>query len=220
MSPRGVEHIGVGMRYHSGKPVHPSMSPRGVEHWLGQAASYYFRGCIHQCRREALSTRGRRVARCPRPVHPSMSPRGVEHIQPAKAGMFSGKQTDRGKSQRPVAWVALVEETKPMKPTDKAILGMVSKSSGRNPSEPIGGLENEKPRRPSPHFKGEGSMVLVQIGRSKRRTEVRSGGGALCCHDVTPDHCGIRLPWDRNCELEPRQDPIQIEVKSEMRRSR
>ena len=23
----------------------------------------------------------------------------------------------------------------------------------------------------------------------------------LCCHDVTPDHHGIRLPWDRNCEL-------------------
>ena len=45
-----------------------------------------------------------------------------------------------------------------MKPTDKAILGMVSKSPGRNASEPIGGLENEKPRRPSPHFKGEGSM--------------------------------------------------------------
>ena len=23
----------------------------------------------------------------------------------------------------------------------------------------------------------------------------------LCCHDVTPDHRGIRPPWDRNCEL-------------------
>ena len=41
--------------------------------------------------------------------------------------MFSGRQTHRGKSQSPVAWVALVEETKLMKPTDKAILGMVSK---------------------------------------------------------------------------------------------
>ena len=29
-----------------------------------------------------------------------------------------------------------------MKPTDKAILGMVSKSPGRNASEPTGGLEN------------------------------------------------------------------------------
>ena len=42
--------------------------------------------------------------------------------------MFSGGQTHRGKSQSPVAWVAWVEETKPMKPTDKAILGMVSES--------------------------------------------------------------------------------------------
>ena len=77
--------------------------------------------------------------------------------------MFSGRQTHRGKSQSPVAWVALVEETKPMKPTDKAILGMVSKSSGRNESEPIGGLENEKPRRPSPHFEGEGSIAWRRL---------------------------------------------------------
>ena len=55
--------------------------------------------------------------------------------------MFSGRQTHRSKSQSPVAWVALVEETKPMKPTDKAILGMVSESPGRNASEPTGGLE-------------------------------------------------------------------------------
>ena len=41
----------------------------------------------------------------------------------------------------PVAWIALVEETKLMKPIDKAILGMVSESPGRNASEPRGGLE-------------------------------------------------------------------------------
>jgi len=34
-----------------------------------------------------------------------------------------------------------VEETKRMKLTDKAILGMVSKSPGRNASEPTGGPE-------------------------------------------------------------------------------
>ena len=56
--------------------------------------------------------------------------------------MFSGEQAHRGKSQSPVAWVAWVEETKPMKPTDKVILGMVSESPGRNASEPTGGLEN------------------------------------------------------------------------------
>ena len=67
-----------------------------------------------------------------------------------------------------------MEETKSMKPTDKAILGMVSKSPGRNESEPIGGLENLKPRRSSPHLKGEGSM-------SWRRLTVAAGhsGGVL-----------------------------------------
>jgi hypothetical protein len=40
------------------------------------------------------------------------------------------------KVRNPVAWVAYVEETKRMKPTDKAILGMVSESPGRNASEP------------------------------------------------------------------------------------
>jgi hypothetical protein len=42
----------------------------------------------------------------------------------------------------PVAWIALVEETKPMKPIDKALARRVSKSPGRNVSEPTGGLEN------------------------------------------------------------------------------
>ena len=62
-------------------------------------------------------------------------------VRPAKAGMFSGRQSHRGKSWNPVAWVASAEETKWMKPTDKAILGMVSESPGRNVSEPRGGLD-------------------------------------------------------------------------------
>ena len=39
-----------------------------------------------------------------------------------------------------VAWIAPVEETNPVKPIDKAVLGAVSKSPGRNVSEPTGGL--------------------------------------------------------------------------------
>src|SRR5258708_17253353 len=42
-----------------------------------------------------------------------------------------------------LAWVVSVEKTKRMKPTDKAILGMVSKSPGRNASEPTSGLETK-----------------------------------------------------------------------------
>ena len=59
----------------------------------------------------------------------------------------------------PLAWVVSVEETKRMKPTDKAIFGMVSESPGRNASEPTGGLETEKLRRPSPLGWGEGSRA-------------------------------------------------------------
>ena len=58
----------------------------------------------------------------------------------------------------PVAWIASVEETKPMKPIDKAILGMVSESPGRNESEPRGGLVRNELRRPSLLVSGEGSM--------------------------------------------------------------
>ena len=54
------------------------------------------------------------------------------------------RQTHRGNSRNPVAWVAFVEETKRMKPTDEAILGMVSESPGPNVSEPIGGLDRKE----------------------------------------------------------------------------
>ena len=52
-----------------------------------------------------------------------------------------GDSPTGAKVRNPVAWVAYVEETKRMKPTDKAILGMVSESLGRNESEPRGGLD-------------------------------------------------------------------------------
>jgi hypothetical protein len=44
-----------------------------------------------------------------------------------------------------------------MKPTDEAILGM--ESPGRNVSEPSGGLDKKRLRRPSPLVRGEGSMT-------------------------------------------------------------
>ena len=47
-----------------------------------------------------------------------------------------------------------------MKLADKAFFGRVSKSPGRNVSEPIGGLEKKEPRRPSFLNPGEGSRVL------------------------------------------------------------
>ena len=59
--------------------------------------------------------------------------------------MFSGRQAHRGKSRNPVAWVAFAEETQRLKPTDKAVQGTVSKSPGRNESEPTGGLDKISP---------------------------------------------------------------------------
>jgi ParB-like chromosome segregation protein Spo0J len=44
-------------------------------------------------------------------------------VCPAKAGMFSRRQTCRGKSQSPVVWIAEVMETETLKPIDKVPLG-------------------------------------------------------------------------------------------------
>ena len=77
--------------------------------------------------------------------------------------MFSGRQSHRGNSQDPVAWVAFAEETKRMKPTDKAILGMVSELPGRNVSEPIGGLDKINPEGRALYGPGEGSMTWRKL---------------------------------------------------------
>ena len=72
----------------------------------------------------------------------------------------------------PVAWIVLVEETKLIKPIDKAIFGMVSESPGRNASEPTGGPVRNKLRRPSSLLPNEGNMVC----RSLIDATVHSGG--------------------------------------------
>src|SRR5262245_35217608 len=74
----------------------------------------------------------------------------------------------RRASSDPTA-VASVEETKRMKLTDKAILGMVSESPGRNAGEPSGGLDkkNER-RRPGPLLSGEGGMAWCRLTDAAR----------------------------------------------------
>ena len=59
-----------------------------------------------------------------------------------------------------------------MKPIDKAIFWMVSESPGRNASEPTGGPEKNKPRRPSVLHPHEGNMAC----RSLTDAAVHSGG--------------------------------------------
>ena len=61
--------------------VHPSMSPKGVEHNVDFSTPPFKGACIHQCRRKALSTLKPLpplLLKCS--VHPSMSPKGVEHV--------------------------------------------------------------------------------------------------------------------------------------------
>ena len=58
-------------------------------------------------------------------------------VCPVKAGMFSGEQTCRGRSQSPVVWIAAELETEPSKPIDKTSRGGGYKSPGRNNNERI-----------------------------------------------------------------------------------
>src|SRR5437899_6990730 len=47
----------------------------------------------------------------------------IAAVCPAKAGMFSRRQTCRGRSQSPVVWIAEVMETETLKPIDKVSPG-------------------------------------------------------------------------------------------------
>src|SRR5262245_47895422 len=67
-------------------------------------------------------------------------------VCPVKAGVFSGSQPRQGKSQSPVAWMVRRRETESGESIDKAVLGTLSESSGRNESERTGGPENVNPR--------------------------------------------------------------------------
>ena len=64
-----------------------------------------------------------------------------------------------------------------MKPTDKAILGMVSKSPGRNGSEPTSGLENQQDLRDRSQLGSyfdtvRHHIVLEKVARRVRDAEV------------------------------------------------
>src|SRR4029077_1254748 len=47
-------------------------------------------------------------------------------VCPGKAGMFSRRQSCRGKSQSPVVWIAEEMETEPSKPIDKISRGEIT----------------------------------------------------------------------------------------------
>ena len=56
MSPKGVEHKSRARLAALNPDVHSSMSPKGVEHREALNATSEYVRCIHQCRRKALST--------------------------------------------------------------------------------------------------------------------------------------------------------------------
>ena len=60
-------------------------------------------------------------------------------VCPAKAGVFRGIKPPRVRVGNPLAWVAIVEEMKLLKPTDKVLFSRMSELLGRNANERIGG---------------------------------------------------------------------------------
>ena len=79
-------------------------------------------------------------------------------VCPAKASVFSRRETYQGKSQSPVARRAGGRETNLLKPLDSLILGMGASLQAVAQANASGGPESEQPRRPSLQPEGEGSM--------------------------------------------------------------
>jgi hypothetical protein len=74
----------------------------------------------------------------------------------------------------PVAWIVRRKETESRKSIDKAILGMGSKSSGRNESKRTGGLENVNPRG-----RALGSGAKAAWNRRNLTDAARHSGGVV-----------------------------------------
>jgi hypothetical protein len=85
------------------------------------------RGGIARSTGNRRSQGSRRKAAAFRGWHEPDKSRGLSPVVcPGKAGMFSRRQTCRGKSQSPVVWIAEVMETETLKPIDEASLGEVT----------------------------------------------------------------------------------------------
>ena len=85
-----------------------------------------------------------------------VSPR--PYVRPVKAGVFSRRQTCRGKSQAPRSLDGRVEGNQDSEAHRQGLPWGDHESPGRNESERASGLENEWIRGPSLQLKGEGSM--------------------------------------------------------------
>ena len=79
-------------------------------------------------------------------------------VCPVKAGVFSRRQTCRGKSQQPRSLDSRVAGDQNPEACRQSLPWGDCESLGRNESERSGGPESAKPRRPSPQPEGEGIM--------------------------------------------------------------
>jgi hypothetical protein len=95
-------------------------------------------------------------------------------VRPAKAGMFSRRQTCRGKSQAPRSLDSRVAGNQDSEAYRQGLPWGDYESPGRNESERASGLENEWIRGPSLQLKGEGSMGCRNLTEAAPRS--RRGG--------------------------------------------
>ena len=92
-------------------------------------------------------------------------------VRPAKADAFSGSQSRQGKSQKPCSLDGREEGNRITEAHRQGHLRDDSEPSGRSVSERRSGPESGKPRRPSPHPEGEGSMSGRNLAETTRHSD-------------------------------------------------
>ncbi len=101
-------------------------------------------------------------------------PGSCMEVRPVKAGMFSRRQTCRGKSQAPRSLDSRVAGNQDSEAYRQGLPWGDHESPGRNESERASGLENEWIRGSSLQLKGEGSMGCRNLTDAASRS--RRGG--------------------------------------------
>src|SRR5437588_8998019 len=128
--------------------------------------------CVRQIRSSSLT--GSYVMETAERQEPYESRGSRTVVCPAKAGMFSRRQTCRGKSQAPRSLDSRVAGNQDSEAYRQGLPGGDYESPGRNESERASGLENEWIRGPSLQLKGEGSKGCRN--RTEAAPRSRRGG--------------------------------------------
>jgi|SRR6267142_3530804 len=102
---------------------------------------------------------------------------GAALVRPAKAGLFSGRKSHRGKCQKPRSLEDRLRETNDLKLFDEAVQGTVSESTGRNESEREMASKTCAPKAEPPS------------ARRRQYGSVRPGGRTICFGGVVATAC-------------------------------